>query len=228
MDATKARLLTAINGIPYTFFSFAGMMMIDRWGRRGAMLFGTCGSAVSYLILTVLIYKLQMSGDASDAKGLGIGAVSMIFIYYAFFGMGWQGTAWLYNTEINSLHMRMKGAAASVAAQWAVNYMVVQITPIGIANLHWKFYLIWVFFNWFSIPILYIFYPETANRKLEDVDQLFQDGLRTLVFLDREATSVKRPAKYALRDQEEIAIATGEKGAGVLENTVEANHHEVA
>lgn len=41
-SATKARFLTALNGIPYTFFSFLGVLMIDKWGRRGAMLFGKC------------------------------------------------------------------------------------------------------------------------------------------------------------------------------------------
>jgi hypothetical protein len=39
-SAIKARFSTTLNGISYTFFSFLGMLMIDRWGRRGAMLFG--------------------------------------------------------------------------------------------------------------------------------------------------------------------------------------------
>jgi len=33
------------------------------------------------------------------------------------------------------------------------NYMVVQITPLGIANLGWKFYLIWVVFNAIFVPV---------------------------------------------------------------------------
>ncbi|RKK70268.1 hypothetical protein BFJ69_g12013 [Fusarium oxysporum] len=132
-------------------------------------------NATSYYLPTVLIE-------------VGAASVSMIFLFYAIFGAGWQGTAWLYNTEINSLAMRMKRASASVAAQWAINYMVVQITPIGIQNLGWKFYLIWVFMQLFSIPILYVFYPETANRRLEDIDIVFDEGLRICVFLDKEAT----------------------------------------
>lgn len=35
-----ARLLTACNSIHYIFFSYLGMMLIDKWGRRGAMLVG--------------------------------------------------------------------------------------------------------------------------------------------------------------------------------------------
>lgn len=33
------------------------------------------------------------------------------------------------------------------------NYIVVQITPTGIANLGWRFYLIWVVFNAIFVPV---------------------------------------------------------------------------
>ncbi|KAF3761833.1 general substrate transporter [Cryphonectria parasitica EP155] len=209
-----ARLLTAVNSVHYIFFSWLGMMLIDKWGRRGAMLFGTSGCAVCYLVLMLLIRANQYTDDSSKSYDYGAASVTMIFLFYAFFGTGWQGTAWLYNTEINSLAMRMKGASASAAAQWAVNYMVVQITPVGIQNLGWKFYLIWVFFNTFSIPFLYLFYPETANRRLEDIDIVFEEGLRTWVFLDKEATQVRRPDRFIALDQQEVAHVEGDIKAG--------------
>ncbi|KAJ5875963.1 uncharacterized protein N7529_001547 [Penicillium soppii] len=56
--------------------------------------------------------------------------------------------------------------------------MVVQITPIGIQNIRWRFYLIW-----------------TANRSLEDFDIVFKENLRTWVVLNNEATHPQRPAR---------------------------------
>lgn len=107
--------------------------------------------------------------------------------------------------------MRMKGASSSVAAQWAVNYMVVQVTPIGIENLRWRFYLIWLFFLWASIPIIYMFYPETANRKLEDMDKTFNEGLQAFVFLDKDAVSVRRPQRFVEADLEEFEAVAIER-----------------
>lgn len=158
----------------------------------------------------MLIRENQLSSDAELKYNYGAASVAMIFLFYAFFGAGWQGTAWLYNTEINSLYMRMTGSSASVAAQWAVNYMVVQITPIGIQNLGWRFYLIWVFFNFFSIPIIYLLYPETSNRKLEDIDTVFTEGLRLLVFRDKEAIQPKRPTRFIVKDEQEVENARTE------------------
>jgi hypothetical protein len=47
-------------------------------------------------------------------------AIPFFFLYYVFFGIGWQGVPWLYPTEINSLSMRTKGAALGTATNWYV------------------------------------------------------------------------------------------------------------
>lgn len=62
---------------------------------------GTSGCLVCYIILTVLIRTGQYATDEGLKYGVGAASVSMIFLFYAIFGAGWQGTAWLYNTEIN-------------------------------------------------------------------------------------------------------------------------------
>lgn len=49
------------------------------------------------------------------------------------------GIPWLYPTEINSLPMRTKGAALATATDWITNFAIVEITPIGIQSIGWKF-----------------------------------------------------------------------------------------
>src|SRR2546421_8618734 len=71
----------------------------------------------------------------------------------------------LYPTEINALEMRTKGSSLAMATNWIMNYMVVQVTPPGIANLGWKFWIIWACICFSFIPVTYLFYPETANRR---------------------------------------------------------------
>lgn len=118
--------------------------------------------------------------------------------------------------------------------------MVVEITPIGIQNLQWKFYIIWTLFNFSFVPIVYFFYvshflssvprrlsllewawkanetvqPETADRTLEDLDRYFRENHNIIVGFDTEATSSKRPAAYAEHEQIELrrnsSVAPGE------------------
>jgi Sugar (and other) transporter len=47
------------------------------------------------------------------------------------------------------------------------------ITPIGLKNLNYKFYIIWAVVDVAFMFIVYTFYPETARKSLEEIDLLF-------------------------------------------------------
>lgn len=95
--------------------------------------------------------------------------------------------------------------------------MVVEITPIGIQNLGWRFYIIWIVLNAAMVPTVYLFYPETAGRTLEDMDDYYRGNPPLLACLDKEAISSKRPEKYQARDEHIMHAKEGEM-AQHLEN----------
>ena len=145
-----ARLLAACNSVSYLAFSMIGIPNVERWGRRKMMIYASIGQALSYLLITILLRYNELPGY-SGSKQVASASVAFFFTYYICFGIGFQGVPWLYPTEINSLSMRTKGAALGTASNWAFNFMVVEITPIGIQSLHWKFYM-----SVFPKPILYL------------------------------------------------------------------------
>jgi hypothetical protein len=51
---------------------------------------------------------------------------------------------------------------------------------------------------------VYLFYPETAGRSLEDIDRFFAGHAPLLVFKDKEAVAEKRPQQYIEREQQEM------------------------
>lgn len=154
-------------------------------------------------MITILIRYSEILEENAATK-VASASIAFFFLYYIFFGIGWQGVPWLYPTEINSLAYRTKGAALGTATNWAFNFMVVEITPIGIQSLQWKFYIIWTIFNASFVPIVYLFYPETADRTLEDIDRLFRDDAPIFVFRDKDAISEKRPLKYVEHYENEV------------------------
>ncbi|KAF8849259.1 general substrate transporter [Acephala macrosclerotiorum] len=216
-----ARLLAACNSVSYLFFSLIGIPNVERWGRKNLMMYAAAGQAFCYVFITALIRYAEMPGYAHQ-KEVASASIAFFFLYYVFFGIGWQGVPWLYPTEINSLSMRTKGAALGTAANWIVsslrldscttpifqgkaniiqfNFMVVEITPIGIESLGWQFYIIWTVFNAAFVPIVYLFYPETSDRTLEDIDRLFRENGNIFVFTDPNAISAKRPLAYLERE----------------------------
>ncbi|KAF9771622.1 hypothetical protein IL306_010732 [Fusarium sp. DS 682] len=188
-----ARLLTAVNSVTYLIFSCASIPLVERWGRRSLMLISTAGQGLSFLIITVLLrYGSPPKGEQKAAEA----SIAFFFIYYIAFGIGMLGVPWLYPTEINSIAMRTKGAAVATATNWLTNFVIVEITPIGIQNIGWKFWIVFTIFNAFFMPVIYFLYPETANRTLEDLDEYYRTSPELIVTKDKDAICSKRPAKY--------------------------------
>jgi sugar porter (SP) family MFS transporter len=155
-----AQLVTGINAITYLVFSSAAIPLVERWGRRSLFLISTAGQGLAFLVITIL---LKYASDGS--KGSALASIPFFFIYYIAFGLGALGIPWLYPTEINSIAMRTKGAATATATNWITNYAIVQMTPPGIKNLGWKFWIVFTVFNAAFMPVLYFFYPETGKSR---------------------------------------------------------------
>lgn len=141
--------------------------------------------------------------NPSNSYNYGAVATTFFFVFFASFGMGCLGVPWLYPTEINALEMRTKGASLAMSTNWIMNYMVAEVTPSGVANLGWKFWIIWAVLCASFIPITYFFYPETANRSLEDIDRFFETKPGIFVHRNKIATQLHRPKIY---DEEDYRI----------------------
>lgn len=72
---------------------------------------------------------------------MGNVTTAMFFLYYFFYGTSFAKVPWVYNSEVNSLGWRTRGAAAATATNWMGGFIVTQFTKVGVDNLKWKFYL---------------------------------------------------------------------------------------
>jgi len=194
LEGSTARLLAAVNAMTYLGSTFIGLHFIEKWGRRRLMMFGALGQCCCWLTITVLLGQAS-AADAYSSRQvqLGTAAVFFFFAFNCFFGAGWQGVSWLYPTEINSTRYRIAGMSYGVATNWLINFGVVFVTPLGIAKLGSQFYVIWTILNALMVAIIWMFYPETAGRSLEDIDRIFEAHPTVWVFMHPSLISRKPP-----------------------------------
>lgn len=174
-----AILMTGINGITYLLSTIPPWYLVDRWGRRVILLSGAVAmiislSGISYFIYIDIHYTPELT-------------VLFVMIYNAAFGASWGPIPWLYPPEILPLSIRAKGASLSTASNWAFNWIVGELTPVLQDWIKWRLYLVHAFFCAVSFVLVYFIYPETANIRLEDMDQLFGDA----------TTAMPTPAQHA-------------------------------
>jgi MFS family permease len=91
-----ARLLAACNSVSYLLFSLVAIPNVECWGRKNLMMYAADGQAFCYVFATVLIRHSELEGYQYQ-KQVASASIAF-FLYYAFFGIGWQGVPWLYPT----------------------------------------------------------------------------------------------------------------------------------
>ncbi|KAH4251426.1 hypothetical protein HBI04_230650 [Parastagonospora nodorum] len=200
-----SRILAAAGSVDYLIFACLAYFVIERYGRRKVMMVSAAACALCWIMIAISQGRTEAGGDKYK---LGIVAVSFFFVFFASFGMGVLGVPWLYPTEINALEMRTKGASLAMASNWICNYAVVQATLPGIESLGYKFWIIWAVICFSFIPITYFFYPETANRTLEDIDRFFEGEPGLLIHRNKLAVQLHRPAAFIEADEK---IAAGDQ-----------------
>ncbi|KAK4237951.1 general substrate transporter [Achaetomium macrosporum] len=216
LDEQTARLMTGVNGTIYLGAALCCILIIDRFGRRKMMLYGATTMGACYLIASMCLRAAQ-AGEA-DKKQMGNVTTAMFFLYYFFYGTSFAKVPWVYNSEVNSLGWRTRGAAAATATNWMGGFIVTQFTKVGVDNLRWGFYLMFALFCWAYFPVVFFLYPETSRRTLEDMDELFMSYPGAIVFNKPELTQRRRP--QAFKDAEQRRIADGaatEIGGAVLD-----------
>ncbi|KAE8408988.1 general substrate transporter [Aspergillus pseudonomiae] len=172
---SMARLLAACNGTEYFMASLIALPLIERTGRRKLMIIGASGMMASMAILagTVSTGEIMENGSPKLETKYGVTATVFLFVFNSFFAIGWLGMTWLYPAEITNLRIRIQANALSTSSNWMSNFLIVMITPPAFANLGYQTYIIFAVFNAALIPCVYLFFPETKGRTLEELDVVF-------------------------------------------------------
>ncbi|KAJ5731199.1 general substrate transporter [Penicillium malachiteum] len=169
------KLPSILGGCVEVMFMIGSLLpafMLDRMGRRRTMMIGSFGLGVCMLMIAALLSQV----NEPHGKEYASASVAFFFLYMLIHGMSINSVPWVYVPEILPLEARTKGTAIGVSSNWLWNFTIVMITPVIINRIQWKAYIIFMMTNFLFIPVVYFFYPETGNLRLEDVDLIFSRG----------------------------------------------------
>ncbi|KAA8650266.1 hypothetical protein EYZ11_006095 [Aspergillus tanneri] len=197
-DDDMALLIGGVNMIVYAIFATFSWFFIEKVGRRNLFLGGTFVQTISM----VITFACLIPGDNQTAKG----AVFGLFLYMAAFGAAMLPLPWLYPAELSPIKTRAKANAVSTCSNWLFNFAVVMWTPPMISSIKWGTYLFFACLNAIFLPIVYFFYPETANRSLEEIDIIFAKGYTENISY---VTAAKQLPKLSDEEIEAKAIEYG-------------------
>ncbi|ERT00300.1 uncharacterized protein SPSK_09021 [Sporothrix schenckii 1099-18] len=169
-DLTQNGLAGGINtiGIIGTIIS---AQIVDRLGRRRCLI-GGAFSLFAVNLIAASVYEGARHNPTKVAQ-YAPAAVTMLFLFNLFYAATWGTVAFLIPTEIWSSDMRAQGNGFGITG-WAIGVgWTTLVNPIMFAQLESRTYYLFAGLNLLWMPIVYLFYPETADRSLESIDALF-------------------------------------------------------
>ena len=165
---TQANLFIAMNAVQVVVSSI-GSLFVDKIGRRKMLIWVNVGCGICWVgVVAAGGIQANKSDKASSAA-----MVAMIYIFQAVYSFGWTPLQALYPVEVLSYEMRAKGMAFSGLF---VNFgtLVNQFGfPEALAQIAWKTYIVFLIWCFIQAGIFYVFAPETRNRTLEELDDIF-------------------------------------------------------
>lgn len=200
------------------------VVTIDRWGRRVGLWWGAVGQGIAMFLAGGFGRLLKDNPD--KASEYGAACALFIFIYTFIFGATWLTIPWVYPTETFPLEVRAKGMAWGVVG-WSIgNGWLMMMNPVMFSAIAENTLYIFGAVNFLSIPLVWAFYPETANRTLEEMDLLFATPSPFVWDMERNFARLK--AEHAELNHVTGQIERHPEHAGDVKEVNEDLHNEKA
>ncbi len=161
---SEAFMNIVITGVVNLIFTLVAMRVVDSWGRRKLMLFGSLGLAITYIFL----------GMAFHLDWNGFLVLSIIVVALAVYAMSLAPITWVVLSEIFPNRIRGAAMAMATGTLWVASALLVLLFPlirdwINISGAFWLYAIICV------AGFLFIRHrlPETKGRSLEEIEEVF-------------------------------------------------------
>ncbi|PWY92342.1 general substrate transporter [Aspergillus heteromorphus CBS 117.55] len=173
LSQSTSLILQGIWGALAQFWNTVFILFIDRVDRRKLLLPSLLGMGASMCVEAIMGQVYGNFEDASATNPNAIrGAIAMFFVFSLFYtSLGL--ISWIYPSEIFPTAIRARGSSVATATNWSLNLVFAQCTPIARSHMGWNYFYCFAAFNWAAAIIVWVAYPETAGKSLEEVERLF-------------------------------------------------------
>ena len=160
--AKDSALLSSVGvGLTNLIFTFIGLSLIDKFGRRQLMYIGSVGYIIS-LSLVALAFALHWQGMAVPI---------FLFMFIAAHAIG-QGTViWVFISEIFPNHLRASGQSFGSSVHWVLAAIIPSLVPLLFTSIGAA--PVFAFFAFMMVlQLLFVWkmMPETKGVSLEDMN----------------------------------------------------------
>lgn len=176
---------------------------VDKFGRRTLFLTAGIGMLISFVIWTACAAMYEKT----QQQAYGNVVLAMIFLFYTVAGAAWPGLTVSYTVELLPYKIRAKGLTLCFCFTALSGVFNQYVNPIGLKNLGWKFYFVYIAVLVFQVIMIYFYFVETKGLPLEEISRVIDgDEAAAAVVADNLAykgkeTVSRRPSAAVKHDE---------------------------
>ncbi|PHU22774.1 Sugar transport protein 13 [Capsicum chinense] len=174
LGESAALLSAVVTGSVAIATTALSMLIVDKVGRRGLLIFGGIQMFVTQMIVGGLI-GANLGDHGGVSKAIAFVILVMIGIYIAGFGLSWGPLGWLIPSEIFPMEIRSAGQSITVAVGLFFTFLIGQTFLSMLC--HFKYGIFFFFGVWVAIMTTFVYFllPETKNLPIEKMDRVWRE-----------------------------------------------------
>ncbi|KAM3162448.1 Low-affinity glucose transporter [Lachancea thermotolerans] len=168
-------------GVVNFFCTSLSLYTVDRFGRRNCLIYGAIGMVACYVVYaSVGVTRLYPEGANHpniSSKGAGNCLIVFACFYIFCFATTWAPIAYVLISETYPLRVKGKAMSIASACNWIWGFLIAFFTPFITSAIN--FYYGYVFMGCMVFAIFYVFFfiPETKGLTLEEVNDMYAEGV---------------------------------------------------
>jgi MFS family permease len=164
-------LLNGIYPVLALFSAVAGAVLVDKLGRRPLLISTLFFGSVAFAIITA---TSKLATDDESNKAAANTTIAFIYLFGIVFSFGWTPLQSMYIAETLPTETRAKGTAVGNLASSISSTIIQYSSSPAFADIKYYFYLVFVVWDILEAIFIYFFFPETKQRTLEELAEVFE------------------------------------------------------
>jgi len=171
VEQKKVLALNAVNSMLGFLGSLLGARLTDRVGRRPLLIYSILCCSVIFAVITG---TSKMAVDDPSNHNAANTTIAFVFLFGVVFSIGWTAQQSMYIAETLTTYNRAKGTALGNFMSSGISIVLAYSSGPAFEKIGYYFYLVFVFWDIIEAIFIWKFFPETKDRTLEELAEVFE------------------------------------------------------